>query len=107
MDAIKGPITRIGFLPIFWANIPDGRFVINLPAPKIPTANPAIAAVCPRFWTRSGNMGLVAPCPIVKRNIEQQTLNMLIRTLIFDIGFGSLVEFTIIYIFCWKFYENC
>ena len=49
MDAIKGPITRIGFLPIFWANIPDGRFVINLPAPKIPTANPAIAAVCPRF----------------------------------------------------------
>ena len=98
MDAIKGPITRIGFLPIFCANIPDGRFVINLPAPKIPTAKPSIAAVYPKFCTRSGNMGLVAPCPIVKRNIEQQTLNMLIRTFIFDIGFDSLGEFTIIYI---------
>ena len=97
MDAIKGPITRIGFLPIFCANIPDGRFVINLPAPKIPTANPAIAAVCPMFCTRRGNMGLVAPCPMVKRNIEQQTLNMLIRTFIFEIVFGSWFEFTMIY----------
>ena len=98
MDAIKGPITRIGFLPIFCANIPDGRFVINLPAPKIPTANPAIAAVCPMFCTRRGNMGLVAPCPMVKRNIEQQTLNMLIRIFIFDMGFGSVFGFNMIFI---------
>ena len=98
MDAINGPIIKIGFLPIFCANMPDGRFVINLPAPKIPTANPAIAAVCPRFCTRRGKIGLVAPCPIVKRNIEAQTPNMLIRTFLLEIVFGSWVEFTMIYI---------
>ena len=39
--------------------------------------------VAPRFCTNIGKIGFVAPCPIVNKKTEQQTLNVLNSVFLF------------------------